>query len=190
MKPIEIIAQVIGVLAVALFLFSYLQKKRSHIIGFNVTSRCLYILQYILLGAFEGAVLDVAGAVSSVLAQKKNASFIKRHFRLFLIGIDLIIVALGILTIFISTNAAGISPFSYKGLIGLLPIAGVLLHTSAFWIDDEKIIRRVSLLGSPFWFAYNLLSGAYGSCIGDLLSMVSILISMFRYDFKRKEKIN
>ncbi len=188
MKPIEIIAQVIGIAAVVLFLLSYLQKKRANIIGFNVTSRCLYILQYILLGAFEGAVLDVAGAVSSVLAQKKNTSFIKKHFRLFLIGIDLIIVALGLATVVISTQAQGVSPFSLKGAIGLLPIAGVLLHTSAFWMDDEKKIRRVSLLGSPFWFAYNLISGAFGSCIGDLLSMVSILISMFRYDFKKKEK--
>ncbi len=188
MKFIEILAQIIGITAVVIFLLSYLQKKRSSIIGLNVTSRVLYILQYILLGAFEGAVLDVAGAASSVLAQKKNTSFIKRHFRFFLIGMNLIIVALGLVTIVINTRAQGVSPFSLKGAIGLLPIAGVLLHTSAFWMDDEKKIRRVSLLGSPFWFAYNLISGAIGSSIGDLLSMVSILIAMFRYDFKRKTK--
>ena len=55
-------------------------------------------------------------------------------------------------------------------------------------IDDEKTIRRVSLLGSPFWFVYNLLSGAFGSCIGDLLSMVSIIIAMLRYDVRRKKE--
>ena len=54
------------------------------------------------------------------------------------------------------------------------------MHTSAFWISDERIIRRVSLLGSPFWLAYNLLSRAYGSAVGDLLSMVSIAMIKYR----------
>ncbi len=184
MELLPIIANVVGIVAVALFLLSYLQKSRARIIGLNVTSRCLYILQYILLGAFSGAVLDVAGAASSVLAQKKNASFIKRHVKLFVLGIDLIIVLLGLLTVLLGARASGTELLSAQSALGLLPIAGVLLHTSAFWMDDEKKIRRVSLLGSPFWFAYNLLSGAFGSSVGDLLSMVSILIAMLRYDRK------
>ena len=43
---------IIGILAVAAFLFSYQQKKRTNIILFNVISRVLYIIQYCLLGAF------------------------------------------------------------------------------------------------------------------------------------------
>ena len=66
----DIIPQIIGLLAVATFLLSYQQKKRNNIILFNVISRCLYILQYVLLGAFAGAALDILGAVSSVIASK------------------------------------------------------------------------------------------------------------------------
>ena len=186
MTYLEIIAFIVGIVAVAFFLLSYLQKDRRRIIALNVTSRILYILQYILLGAFVGAVLDVAGAVSSLLAGLTEKPFIKKHKKLFVITLDTLIVLLGLFTIVLNTSAKGVSPISIDGLIGLLPIAGVLLHTSAFWITDEKIIRRVSLLGSPFWFAYNLISGAFGSCIGDLLSMVSILVAMFRYDRKKK----
>ena len=72
----QITPQIIGGLAVAAFLFSYQQKKRNNIILFNTVSRCLYILQYLLLGAFSGAVLDVMGAISSVAAGKKHAGFI------------------------------------------------------------------------------------------------------------------
>ena len=57
----------------------------------------------------------------------------------------------------------------------------MLLHTGAFWISDERIIRRISLLGSPFWFVYNFASRAYGSAIGDLLTMGSIVIAMIKY---------
>ncbi len=163
-------AFVVGVVAVCFYLLGYLQKRRSNIILFNVTSRILYIVQYVLLGAFEGAVLDVAGTVSSLLAQKKNVPVIKKHIRIFILLVNAFIVLAGLMV--------------YENIYSLLPIAGVLLHTGAFWLTDEKKIRIVSFLGSPFWLAYNFLSGAYPSCVGDVLSMVSIGISMYRYDRK------
>ena len=165
-----IVPQIVGFLAVVAFLLSYLQKTRRNIILLNTTSRLLYIIQYILLGAFSGAILDVLGAASSILAGKKDAPFIKKHTKIVLTAMNSLIVIAGV-TIAVLNKSA----------IDLLPIAGVLLHTSAFWISREKIIRRVSLLGSPFWFVYNLVSRAYGSAVGDLLSMLSIGIAMFRY---------
>ena len=168
------IAFVVGITAVIIYLLGYQQKTRKKIIIFNATSRALYILQYLLLSAFEGAVLDIAGIISSVLAEKKDKPMIKKHLKLFIIGVNLLIVLLGLTT--------------YKNIYSLLPIIGVLLHTSAFWITDEKRIRQVSLLGCPFWLAYNFISGAYGSVIGDALSIFSLLIAMYRYDFKHNDK--
>lgn len=170
----EIAAFIIGLLAVACFLLSYQMKRRKGIILLNATSRALYILQYILLGAFDGAALDVSGIVASILAEKKNAPLIKKHLKLFIVGIDLIIIASGLIF--------------YRNIFSLFPIVGVLLHTSAFWLEREKHIRLVSLLGSPFWLVFNITSGAYGSAIGDTLSIVSILIAIFRYDILNKHK--
>lgn len=170
----EIAAFIIGLLAVACFLLSYQMKKRKGIILLNATSRALYILQYILLGAFDGAALDVSGIVASILAEKKDAPLIKKHLKLFIVGIDLIIIASGLIF--------------YRNIFSLFPIVGVLLHTSAFWLEREKHIRLVSLLGSPFWLVFNITSGAYGSAIGDTLSIVSILIAIFRYDILNKHK--
>jgi hypothetical protein len=155
---------------VAFFLLSYQQKKRSNIILFNIISRCLYILQYLLLGAFSGAVLDILGALSSVIAGRKHTGFVKKHTKAILITITALIVASGLTIAVIN-----------KSFLDLFSLTGVLLHTSAFWINSEKTIRRVSLLGSPFWFIYNFLSRAYGSSIGDILTMCSIVIAMIRY---------
>lgn len=93
----------------------------------------------------------------------------------------------------ISVNAcmivAGLTvAFSNKSWLDLFSLTGVLLHTSAFWINSEKIIRRVSLLGSPFWFIYNFLRHAYGSAIGDILTICSILIAMLRHKKLDAEK--
>lgn len=166
-----IYAQIVGLLAVASFLLSYQQKKRKNIIIWNSASRCLYIAQYIMLGAFEGAVLDILGTVSSVVAGKKDSKFVKKYLKLCFIAINLIIVAVGLLL--------------YENVFSLFPIVGVVLQTSAFWITREKIIRRVSFIGAPFWLVYNLVSQAYGSAIGDVLTMVSIGIAIYRYDIKK-----
>ena len=56
------IAFIVGIFAVCLYLLGYLQKNRKNIIILNLSSRILYIVQYILLGAFEGAALDVCGS--------------------------------------------------------------------------------------------------------------------------------
>ena len=168
----EKISFVVGILAVILYFMGYQQKKRNRIILFNASSRILYIVQYILLGAFEGAALDVVGTVSSLLAQKKNTPFIKKNIKFFVIGVNLIIVAAGL-------------PL-YKNIFSLFPIIGVLLHTGSFWIDDEKKIRQISLMGSPFWLIYNFVSRAYGSCIGDVLSIISLITAMIRYDICKK----
>lgn len=170
----KLVAQIVGIFAVISFLLSYQQKKRKNIILWNAMSRCLYIIQYIMLGAFEGAALDVLGTVSSVAAQNKQKSFIQKNIKLVFIGINLVILGAGLLL--------------YENVFSLFPIVGVVLHTSAFWISDEKTIRAVSFLGSPFWLVYNLASCAYGSAVGDVLTMLSIGIAIYRYDIRKKNK--
>ena len=169
-----IIPQIFGILAVATFLLSYQQKKRKNIILLNVTSRALYIIQYFLLGAFSGAVLDILGAIASVIAEKKDKPFLKKHLKAVIIAVNAVIIVTGLLL--------------YENVYSLLPIAGVLLHTGAFWLSDERIIRRISLAGSPFWFVYNFKSRAYGSAVGDILTMASIVIDMIKY--RKKEEKN
>ena len=165
-------AQIVGVLAVATFLWSYQQKKRRNIIALNATSRVLYIVQYLMLGAFEGAALDVLGTASSLAAQNKHRGLIKKYTLAAVAVIDAVIVAVGLVLC--------------ENIFSLFPIVGVLLHTTAFWISDERKIRIVSFLGSPFWLVYNLSSAAYGSAVGDLLTMLSIAIAFCRYDLGKR----
>ena len=173
MQLIDYIANAVGILAVIVFVLSYQQKTRKGIVICNIVSRGLYVIQYILLGLFSGAVLDIIGMLASVLAERKDTSFIKKHLKVVIIGVNLLIIVVGLLL--------------YENLLSLLPIAGVLLHTGAFWLDNEKTIRRVSFIGSPFWLVYNLAGRAYGSAIGDIMTMMSIGVAIFRYDFKKKK---
>ena len=168
----KIAANMIGIAAVVLFVLSYQCKTRRGIILLNVFSRGFYVLQYILLGAFEGAVLDVVGLLVSLLAQQKDRPWLKRHSRLTIVGANVFVVAVGLML--------------YQNSFSLLPIFGVLFETGALWLNRERHIRFVSFFGAPFWLAYNLICGAYGSIIGNVLAMVSIGIAIVRYDILKR----
>lgn len=167
-ETIKIVAMIVGVVAVTVFLLSFQQKTRMRIIAFNATSRALYILQYVLLGAFSGAVLDVLGIAASLLAGLKNHPRMKKYLKLLIPLLYAAFILAGVLT--------------YTRFLDIFALVGVMLHTGAFFLDDERLIRILSLVGSPFWLVYNITSLAIGSAIGDLLSICSIAIAIFRYD--------
>ena len=169
-----IIANICGIAAVAMFVLSYQLKNRNALIFMNAGSRVLYVLQYVLLGAFEGAVLDIVALVVSVVAQNKDKGFVKKHTVLSIAISNLFILASGLLF--------------YRNIFSLLPIAGVLFETGGLWASKAKNIRIISLFGAPCWLAYNLLCGAYGSVVGNVLTLVSIGISLIRYDILKQEK--
>lgn len=170
-------AQIVGILAVTTFLISYQLKRRSNIILVNAVSSVLYVLQYIMLGALEGAAIDILSTVSTIAAKNKHKSFISKHLKAVIICLNTLIFLAG-LTL-------------YKNIFSFFPIIGAILQTSAFWITDEKKIRFVSFLGAPFWLIYNLVSQAYGATIGSALSIISIGLAIYRYDiYPGKDKFS
>ncbi len=170
MNGMHILAQIVGIFAVATFLLSYQLKTRRNIIVVNLTSRVLYILQYIFLGAFEGAVLDFMGFVLSFFARHKEKEFTRRHFKIIMSVIILFLVLTGI--------------YLYESVFSIFAILGVTLEVIGLWLTKEKNIRILSLFAAPFWLVYNLSCQAYGSCIGNVLAIISIGIAMLRLDLK------
>ena len=167
------LATLFGIGAVVLFVLSYQIKSRKGLIAANAASRVLYVIQYLLLGAFEGALLDVSGFFVSVLCHQRDRAFIKKYLIFSVILSDLLIVGVGMLT--------------YQNLYSLLPILGVIFETLALWLRRERHIRFTSLAAAPFWLAYNLYSAAYGSAIGNVIAVISISVAILRYDvFKTK----
>jgi hypothetical protein len=156
-----------------MFVLSYQLKTRRGIILFNASSRVLYVMQYILLGAYEGVALDLTALLVSMLAQRKDSGWLRKHPKLTVLGANLFVLAVGLLF--------------YQNIFSLLAIIGVLLETGAFWLNRERQIRFVSFFAAPFWLAYNLFFAAYGSAIGNVITMVSISLAILRYDI-RKEK--
>lgn len=165
-----IVSQIIGVLAVALYLLSFQLKKRKQIVWATCLSNALYVLQYLLLGAFSGAVMDFLSTVCSFFAGKKNADRFKRYIKLIaVLSFGLIIIAGLVLAVV------------QRDPIELIPIAGALLQTGGLWFEDEQTIRKFGLCSAPFWLVYNFISQAYGAALGSVLAICSSVVAIVRY---------
>lgn len=164
----ETAAFVTGICAVFFCLLCYQFRNRKAIIACNVISRILYVLQYLLLFAFEGAAMDLSAIPASMLAARKHTPFVEKHKALLWLGGNIAVVVIGLIC--------------WENSISLLPIIGVLFEINALWMTKEKHIRLVSLASIPFWMSYNLLCGAIGSVIGNVLMVVSIGTAMYRHD--------
>lgn len=161
---------IVGLSAVALYLLCFQLKNAKGILACKFFSNILYVLQYLLLGAFVGAALDTAAVLTTGLGYGKDKSFIIKYKIPILIAIHAGILTIGILL--------------YQNLFSLLAIAGALLESAANWMKKERSIRIVSLLAVPCWFIYNTACGAYGSVLGNILAAVSIITALVRYSKK------
>jgi hypothetical protein len=164
MKPLPLTC---GLLAVALYLLCFQLKSAKRILACKFFSNILYVLQYLLLGAFVGAALDTAAVITTGLGCAKDKPLIVKYKTLVLILIHAGILATGILL--------------YQNLFSLFAIAGALLESAANWMKKEKMIRIVSLLAVPCWFIYNTACGAWGSVLGNILAAISIITALIRY---------
>lgn len=173
-EHMKLLATIFGILAVIFFGISFQCGKRKNIIFVNLISRIFYILQYLLLGAFEGAVFDLIGAGAALPAKAKDHRLVRKWQPLILAAIFSIVAVAGILT--------------YRSLWSLLPLAGVALEIAALWIDRERGIRITSLLAQPFWLVYNLYSAAYGSAAGNMFATVSIALALARFSDVKAHK--
>lgn len=171
MKPF---ATVFGILAVLFFGLSFQCRKRRDILIVNLISRVFYILQYLLLGAFEGAAFDLLGALAELPAKAKDTAFVRRWRICILGGIFALAAVAGVLT--------------YRSPWSILPFAGVCLEIAALWLDREKQIRVVSLLAQPFWLSYNVYSAAYGSAAGNIFAAVSIVLALVRFSSRKNAR--
>ena len=167
---LPIVAQIIGFVAVGLYLLSNQLKKRSHIVGVTFVSNIFYVLQYFLLGAFSGAIMDIASTVASFLAARKNAPRVKKYTKRVALSTILMIAVIGLAMAIVQ-----------RDWIEILPVAGAIFQTIGLWCDNEQTIRKFGLCGAPFWLVYNFISKAYGAALGSAFAMISIVVSLARY---------
>ena len=181
MTTTQIIAQVIGIFAMVFNLLSYQQKTRKKAIIFQLFGTTLFTVNFLMLGAMVGGLLNLVGAVRAIIFINKEK--LRADHIAWQIGFVIVYFASYILTF----TVFGKEPTPFNFIIEFLPLIGMIATTISYRFTDAKSIRRFGLISSPAWLVYNIANMAVGAILCEVLSLGSIIIGIIRLDRMKKQ---
>ena len=179
MELFQIMAQLVGIAAMAFNILSYQQKTRARAIGFQFFGSALFAVNYFMLGAMVGGILNLVGTVRAIVFLNKEKLQAQRLPWLF--GFTAVYLLSYVLTF--TVFGKPLTPFNL--IVEFLPVIGMTATTISFRLTDARSIRRYGLISSPSWLIYNIVNVSIGAICCEVLSLCSILIGMLRYDRKK-----
>lgn len=166
---INIVIQIIGLIGTGFYFLSYQYKDTKTLFKIQFISYALYTIHFLLLGAVTGAACYAIDVLKCYFLFSDNKKF---HEKKFCILICILQLLVGVVT--------------WNGYISLLPmIANVALTIGNYTYDENKIRYTGLLINSPLWLIHNVLVGSLAGVIDEIITMLSIVLSLIR--FKRKQ---
>ena len=178
MTPTEIIAQIIGIFAMAFNIISYQGKKQGTVIALQLVGGTLFAINFLLLGAAVGGILNVIAVVRAILFLLKDKLKTEKlpWFILFLCSY---------ITVYIlSFTVFGVEPTPFNFVIESLPVIGMTALNVGFRLKNASDVRKCGLVSSPAWLIYNIVAGSWGAILCEAFTLVSIAVGMLRHDKK------
>lgn len=164
-----IIAQILSFIAMLINMVAVQLKIKKQILLTIVISNLLFVISYLLLGAYIGAltcgIVAIEIIINTILEEKGKKT------PKYLIIVYLIISSmLGVLT--------------YGSLIDLLPVIASIFFILTLIQYKEKYVRLLILGNLTSWIIYDLFVKAYLAGISDLFVISSTITAIIRYDIK------
>lgn len=170
----EIFVQLIGVIGIIAGLSAFQCNKHSHALALKMTEEGAFGVQYLLLGGYTGAVLNLVGIFRNLIFTylgKRNQQKALKYARMILGGF---FAVLGFL--------------SWEGYISILIIFAKVLSTFAYGTTNMNKMRLMISLTCICWICYNFYVGSIAGVISDSCNFASVIIGIIRYDVLRKEE--
>lgn len=168
-----IIAQLVGFIALAFSITVFQKNKRRLMLLLQMSSAFLFAIHFALLGAWTGSAMNFVNTLRSyIFANKGNKYWANNK-----VWVLVFILLFSIFTL-----------ITWQGWISLLPLIAMISGTIAFWLDNPRHIRLLSLISPPAWFIYNLTFNSYPGMIIEVLLFLSIIIGIFRFDIIAQKK--
>ena len=171
----EIFAQAVGIVAMLFFVFSYQQKSAKGIITLQMIGTALFAINFLLLGEFLGACLNLIACIRAILFLQKK----KLHTDNipWLIGFTVSYLAAYVL----SFTVFGTEPTLSNLLLQCCPVLGMFFMHLGMRNEDTQKIRFLCLFSSISWLIFNSAVLAIGGMLGESFNLVSITVAFFRF---------
>lgn len=170
-----ILAQILSFIAMVTNMLAVQLETKKQILLTIVVSNFLFVISYILLGAYVGAltcgIVAIEIIINTILEDKG-----KRTPKPLIVFYVVISVLLGITT--------------FDSFIDLLPIIASILFILTLIQYKEKYVRLLILGNLISWIIYDFFVRAYLAGTSDLFVISSTITAIIRYDIRKEVKEN
>lgn len=166
--------QAVGFLGTILFFLSYQCKSNRNLFRIQFVCYVCYTTHFLLLGAITGGISYILNTVRSFCLGSKS-DFLKGKW---MCGI---ICALQLVTLVLT----------WDSWWSILPVAANIAATIGGYTFNARKIRVVGMfVNSPLWIIYNILVGSWAGVVDELVTEVSMVISICRYGWKNLDVVD
>ncbi len=164
MTLIEWIAQILGILGIIVFLFTYHGKNVKQMLLVKLAVDVIWGAHYLLLGAVNGFATNAICVVRELILLNNDKKLFKSKWWL------VILVAVNWIVAIVT----------WKGIYSILPALVSTLATWSFWIGNPQKARYIGITNNTIMFTYDIFVGSYTGLIAESLAFCSVLLAIFR----------
>jgi hypothetical protein len=163
----EIIAQTIGLLGAGFLMLSFQMKSSRKFFAYQSIGSGLFLINYLMLGAYTGVLISIVSVTRSVLISALNG---KKKYPI-------------VIALMVATVISGF--FIYTGIETVLMITAYVVFTASMLTKSSRLIRITQFtVASPLQLAHNIIVFSLGGILCESFNMISIIVSIFRLGLK------
>lgn len=168
MEPHIIIAQIIGIVAIAFSFVTYQMKSNRGVMVMLSLATTLFCIHYSILGATTGLVLNVVGIIRNICYCFKDKKILSSK----------------IVPVILAAVMAVLSIFTWEGYHSVFFVVGITLNTLAMGYFTSQGLRKSILLTSTLILIYDALipgSPSISGMLNETIAITSSIIGIFRF---------
>lgn len=168
-----ILVQLVGFIGTGLFFLSFQCRENRNLFRVQLFSYFFYTLHLLLLGAVTGGASYIINGLRSFCLQSKW-EFAKSN------GMCVILCCLQI-------AAMGLT---WSGWLSVLPVAANIASTIGGYTRNPQKVRIAGMfINSPLWMIYDIIVGSWAGILDELVSELSMAISVIRFGWKNLDQV-
>ena len=170
MKPIEITAQIFGILGLIFTAFSFQEKNNKRFFMMQAAAGLMFFANFALIGAVSASLFNLTNLVRGTVLLKND----RKVWRVSLIC--------GLYTACFVFALTMIWGDLFQIFLSVITYATLVLMTVLMWLGNGKHIRYGQVIASsPSWIIHNMFNFSLGGLLCEIFSMISVGISFIRY---------
>lgn len=162
----DIIIQIIGGFGILASIISFQCKKHNLILFFRTLTEFIFAIQYFLLGAYTGMIVNLVGCVRNLVFTKQISHNKKTTISVIIFSVMFIVFGLA----------------SWQGPKSILIIIAKVLSTLAYSNKNTTFVRSIIFVTSTSWLIYNCCVFSIAGVLCESFTLLSLIIGIIRLD--------